>query len=159
MTKRIGSKRLREVIEQTGGVISEVARTFDVSRQTVYNWLEKYPELLPLVIEAREYMVQMAERNVYKAVLDKDLEMSKFVLERLGKTKGWAKNVELTGRDGEPLNLSPEVVQMLAAMGVEVSDAVREFEALIRRQHAKEVTPPPTPPHSDGEGRKMDGEA
>jgi len=128
-------RRLREAIEESGGIIAAVARMFGVSRQTVYNWLDRYPELTLDLEHAREDIIDVAEANIFREVRKGNIDLSKFVLTRLGKNRGWSSRTEMTGADGEALQLSPDTLQLLAAAGIQVEDVAAEFERMVR-EHA-----------------------
>lgn len=131
---RVASRSVRVALEAHGGNISAVARSFNRSRQTVYNWIEEY-DLWDDVKFDRDQMFEMAENNLFKAVQAGNIDVSKFVLTHMPTPKRWSNRTEITGADGEAMfALSPDVMALLKAMGVEPSDAHREFEAIIREQ-------------------------
>lgn len=126
--KRPGQKALRETIERAGGVIAAVARFYQVERQTVYNWLDHY-DMHDAIRDARDDIIDVAEANMFRAVQAGDLDISKFVLTRLGRARGWGNSVEVTG-----VVIPDEIVRLVETMGGDASSIVREFEALIRAQ-------------------------
>ena len=103
---RVGKRRLREAIESSGGIISTVAEMFGVTRQTIYNWLEKYPELKDDLDYSRENMIDIAEKNIFNAVVEGDLDQSRFVLTHIGRHRGWSRQMELAGvKGGAPIRI------------------------------------------------------
>jgi hypothetical protein len=133
---KVSRRTLRLALEEHGGVIANVAVAFSVSRQTVYNWVERY-QLQDIVATSRNMMFDLATDNVYQAVQDGNLDMSKFVLTHMPPPVGhqrWSNRTEITGADGVPLGLSPDVLKLMERMGVEPSDVVKEFEDMIRQQ-------------------------
>lgn len=118
--KRPGRRNLRIAIHHYG-VISEVAKHFDVPRQTIYNWLDYY-DMRGEVTAARHQMREVAADVVYARLMAEDAEKAwdaaQFVLRHLR-------------NDGELLVLSPEVIAGLRRMGIPVSEAVRQFEELV----------------------------
>lgn len=134
---RVSARRVREMIQEHRGILSEVAASFDVSRQTVYNWVKKYG-LQDIVADARDSIHDIAEQNIFNAVKDGDLDMSKFVLTHMPTRKErWSNRTELTGKDGEALALSPEVVALMARLNIPLNAVAEELEALIRAQAAE----------------------
>lgn len=124
-----GKRGLRKLIKDTGGVVAEMAKGADVSRQTIYNWIDHYDAWGELE-SGRTNIVMMAETTVYEAVADGDLDTSKWVLERKGRLRGWNKQVEISGALAQ-LDLSPEQVAMLEASGLSLSAVVQEFMAMM----------------------------
>lgn len=128
---RVSARRVREMIQEHRGILSEVAASFDVSRQTVYNWVKKYG-LQDIVADARDSIHDIAEQNIFNAVRTGDLDMSKFVLTHMPTRKErWSNRTELTGKDGEGLFVSSDVLEMMEALGISKSEVVREFEAMM----------------------------
>ncbi len=115
------------------GVKSTICARLMCSRQTLDNYLEKYPELQKLVNDERETIVDLAENKLLAALNRDDMRAILFVLETMGKGRGWSKRTEVTGADGAPFGLSPDVIELLRAMGVEPTQAVKEFETLVRQ--------------------------
>lgn len=132
---RVSRKSVRAALKAHGGIVAQVADSFNVSRQTVYNWIKEYG-LRDEMEFARDTMFDIAERNVYIAVQMGDLDMSKFVLTHMPNASRWSNRQELTGANGAPLGLSPEVIQLMQMLGMEPSDVVRQFEEMVRAEAA-----------------------
>lgn len=136
---RISKRKFRLAVDGSKGIISVIARRLGCSRQTVYNYMERYPEFKELIDDEREEIIDLAEFKLLKHVNAGELRAILFVLESLGKNRGWSKRTEVTGADGAALGLSPEIVALMAQLGISESDVVREFEALIRAQAEQEA--------------------
>jgi transposase-like protein len=126
---------VRRALIEHGGVVQQVAEAFNVSRQTVYTWINLWG-LHNVLDETRQSMFTMAEDNILNAVVAGDLDMSKFVLTHMPvkSSRRWSNRTEVTGADGAPLMLSDDVLKILAAQNLNPSDVVREFERMIREQ-------------------------
>lgn len=126
----------RALIEH-GGVVQDVAEAFNVTRQTVYTWINQWG-LHDVLDETRQSMFTMAEDNILNAVSNGDLDMSKFVLTHMPvkSARRWSNRTEVTGADGAPLVLSQDVLKLLAEQNLNPTDVVREFEQMIREQAA-----------------------
>jgi len=134
---RVTKGRVRSAIQDNGGVVAAIARQFDVTRQTVYNWLDKY-DLHSEIEHARADIHDVAEANIFNAVMKGDLDMSKFVLTHMPsrQKKKWSSRHEVeTG-----VKLSPEALKLLDEMGIEADTVASEFEALIQSIHAERVS-------------------
>lgn len=126
--KRPGRKSLRDTIDKAGGIIAAVARHYEVERQTVYRWLDYYG-MHDAIRDARDDIIDIAEANLFRAVRSGDTDVSKFVLTRLGRGRGWGNSVEVSG-----VMIPPEIVRMVEELGGDATSIVREFEAMIRAQ-------------------------
>ena len=125
-----GKRTLRKLIQDTGGTVSQMAKNADVSRQTIYNWLDHYNAWSELE-RGRTNIVSIAATNVYEAVAEGDVAISQWVLERKGRLQGWNKQVEISGTLSQ-LDLSPEQMAILEASGLNVSDVVNQFVAMLQ---------------------------
>lgn len=133
MASRRDHKTIRLKLVEFGGNVSAVAEHFNVARQTVYNWIERY-NLRDVVEDTRDKMFDTAERNISLAVEAGSLDASKFVLTHMPvqKERRWSSRQELTGEGGAPLNLSPDVIALLEARGMSLEEIKAEIEAEIR---------------------------
>lgn len=136
-----GLEAFKKAIEGSRGIKTTIAARMGCSRQTVDNALERWPELRAALKDERESIVDLAESAL---VVDMENPASAghqraylFILETLGKDRGWSKRTEVTGADGGALfGLSAEVREMIEAMGLDVSEVVRQFEAMVREAAA-----------------------
>src|SRR5690554_3647553 len=106
---RVSKRRVREVIREKFGVITQVAEALEVTRQTVYSYLDKY-ELWDELERDRQKLCKLAVNNIANAVESDDLETSKWVASRLGKADGWNEKIEV---EGAVLPLSPETIRQI----------------------------------------------
>lgn len=144
---------IRRALIDLGGNVSAVAEHFLVTRQTVYNWIERYG-LRDVVAFERSRMFELAERNIYFEVERGSFEASRFVLTHMPNAgERWSSRSEVTGKDGEPL-FAPDVMAALAKMGYTEAEIKARFEASIRQMAA---TPAATP--GEPAVRSTDGEA
>lgn len=131
MTNKVTKGRLRQVLIECGGVVAEVADSFGVTRQTVYNWIQKF-ELGDILEDAREGVYAMAQDNIFKAVKGGDLDMSKFVLTHMPtrSQKRWSSKHDVSATNVS-LPISEETKRRLDALGIGVDDILRELEQMI----------------------------
>jgi len=137
---KFSRRTFREAIIGSRGIKSVIAEALDCSRQTVDNYLTRWPDLVGVVAQERESLVDRAESKLMEAVDKGELKAVLFVLETMGKERGWTKRTEVTGADGAALGLSPDVMQLIGAMRLDMSDVVQAFEEMIRAQ-AETPTP------------------
>jgi transposase len=77
------------------GLIAVAARRLGVSRQAVYKAVQRWPELGEVVDDQRAELLDLAESKVYAAVARGNLKACCWVLDRLGKDRGYSTGVEV----------------------------------------------------------------
>jgi hypothetical protein len=92
-------------IPGTGGVISIIADKVGCAWNTARKYIQDHPTVQRALENERERVVDKAESNVIKAVVDGDLQTSKWLLTMKGGDRGYApkQRHEVSGPDGEPL--------------------------------------------------------
>jgi transposase-like protein len=103
MTKYPGKVSLRQAIQETGGVVSDLARHYNnASRTTIYRWLDQ-AGLRDKLADARAKMDDVSLDVIYARLMDADEEKSweaaKFIQQHVA-----PKRVDLTS-GGAPLKL------------------------------------------------------
>ncbi len=79
-----------EALEQSEGNIAVAARALGLSRTKMQERIDRSPDLLTHLSDMREEIVDVAETNTYKrAKSGVDPIAEKFVLQTLGKRRGW----------------------------------------------------------------------
>lgn len=119
-----GKAELRKRLDEHGGSVTSLAREAGVSRQTVYNWLDKRG-LREHQTKAKRAMRAIAKDVIYDRLMSDDedaaFEASTFVMRHLND-------------DGE-LMLSAEVLEILRQKNVTAREAIRQFEELVIASH------------------------
>jgi 20S proteasome alpha/beta subunit len=87
-------------IHELKGNLSMVARSFGMSRQTMYNYLKGKPTVQAALDEARETMVDNVESALYSKALAGEGWAVCFFLKTQGKHRGYVERSEITGADG-----------------------------------------------------------
>jgi hypothetical protein len=131
-TARYSRKQVENAIRGTRGIKSTIAERLGCSRQTLENYLVRYPELREAVESERDSIVDLAESKLITAVEAGETRAVMFVLETLGKGRGWSKRTEITGADGAPLVLPADVMASLRAQGIDAQEVVAQFVEMIR---------------------------
>lgn len=92
----------RQLVASTGNV-SHAARVLGVTRNTLYDYIRRYPELAEILSDTRESIVDAAENALLSAVIDKQSWAVCFTLKTIGRHRGYVERQEITGSAGEPL--------------------------------------------------------
>ena len=109
--KRYSYDEVVDVIQKSEGVRTTICKLLDCSQTQLRNYLEEHQELKQVMLDAREAVVDKAEK-VMTSLLDSQNEQiqqktAEYILKSLGKSRGWAigdypamqVNVSKTGDD------------------------------------------------------------
>lgn len=96
-----------EALKTTRGMLTLAADKLGVSRRTLYVYRQRWPEIDQEVEEWRERRVDTAEIALDKAVMNGELQAIFFVLNCLGRDRGYGNQskLEVTGADGQPIRI------------------------------------------------------
>lgn len=111
-----------ETLVECGGNVSKMASKLGVSLTIARKQIMANPELMSLAKEIREAVVDAAETNIVRAVESGDLKASVYVLDRLGRNRGYTTKTEVSVNHGDGQeekvlnlgNLSNEQLEQLA---------------------------------------------
>ena len=92
--------KVNVLIDEMMGNVSMVARTLNVSRTTLYRFIDSHPTVKQALSEAREKMIDNVESKLYSKALDGDTTAMIFFLKTQGKARGYVERQEVTGADG-----------------------------------------------------------
>lgn len=120
LESRYSVKDISERLEKYYGIISATAQSLGVNRDNLSRYLKRHPEAWDAYKEAREKLVDRAERTLIQAVegFDNDpksaIDAAKFILQYMGgDERGYSsrQKVEVTGKDGTPLAPPSIIIQ------------------------------------------------
>jgi len=104
------------VLMATHGLVHPAAKLLKCSPQTIYNWRDRDDDVRLAIENARDFIVDVAEKSLLKAVESGEPWAVALALKTIGKHRGYTERQEITGADGGPLdivikgyvNVSPE---------------------------------------------------
>ena len=100
-------ERFLRVLAKKALNISEACRAVGIGRATFYRWLKKDPRFKEAYEELREALVDFAEAQLIKKMLEGDTKAIIFFLRSKGKDRGWVERTEhLHGGSDPPLKVS-----------------------------------------------------
>jgi len=115
---KITKKRFKECTVDSGGVITTIANRLGVTRKSVYEYIEKNPELKEILHHEVEKILDLAERSLFSQVADKDLGATKYLLSTKGKNRGYVEKQEIEHSGNQfsvNVNIPKEVKELLNA--------------------------------------------
>jgi hypothetical protein len=102
---RLTVRRIEEQLAVKRGNVAATARALGVHRTTIHRRIQKSPVLQAALEEARETMLDNAERQLYDEALDGNTAALIFFLKTQGKSRGYTERHELTGADGKAVHI------------------------------------------------------
>ena len=126
-------KQMADALRETKGQITLAARRVGCAYNTMRSYIDKYPELADIQEEELEKMGDAVELALYDEAVNKRTTAALIFLAKTKfKNRGYIERHEHVG-----LALSPDIMQLAEQIGINKSDIVREFEALIRAEADK----------------------
>lgn len=96
-----------EAVKRSRGIISVAARALGCARITVYEYMNRYPEVKAALEEAREVSLDHVENRLMDLCDDTEhkdhFPAVRYFLRTQGKHRGYTERQEITGADGAPL--------------------------------------------------------
>ena len=101
-----------EALDKTLGVVTPACEMVGISRDTHYRWLKVDDSYREAVDMLENKMLDIAESKLYKQITEKEnLTAMLFYLKTKGKNRGYVERQEVTGKDGNKLDVSIEVIR------------------------------------------------
>ena len=88
-------EQIKDAITKAGGFISIACKSLGCTRKTIYNYLDKYPELKEQVSDIREHYLDIAEASLIQKVKDGNTPELIFYLKTQGKKRGYTERSDL----------------------------------------------------------------
>jgi len=98
---RITKSKFKEACKGSGGVQTVIAKAIGVTRQAIGLYLKKNPDLRKFLDEEGEKIIDVAEHNINKKIVEGDVDVSQWALtnRKKGKIRGYGfkQEIEQTG--------------------------------------------------------------
>lgn len=112
MAHKITKEQLLQAIEGSQGLVSKIQRKLEtilnekISWDTTEKWIHKWEETETAVKNEKESMLDIAENNIYKEMVNGDTATSKWYLRMKGKERGYEDTAKLQLDGTDPLNIN-----------------------------------------------------
>ena len=103
---KITHKKMMVAIKDSSGIISTIASRLNVTRQTVYSYLENDKEAQEAIEAECETVLDTAENVILEAIKDGDIQTAKWYLGTKGGKRGYNPALELRGSQTEPITIN-----------------------------------------------------
>jgi hypothetical protein len=88
-TERYTEEQVEKALRDAKGMLTYAARSLGCTLHTVKNYIERYPGLARVRVEAREEIVDMAEAALVKQINEGNAACIIYALNQLGRHKGY----------------------------------------------------------------------
>lgn len=95
MGSKYTQSQFLEAIKGSGGIVSTIAKRVGCEWDTAKKWITEKPKLKQAFDNERESILDMAEGVLLKSIQGGDSQDAKWVLSRLGKSRGYVERQEL----------------------------------------------------------------
>jgi len=98
---RITKKKFKKACEGSGGVGTLVAKSIGVTRQAIYVYLKRHPEMRVFIDEEGEKILDVAEHNTDKEIMAGNVDVGHWALlnRKKGKARGYGPKQEFDIQD------------------------------------------------------------
>ncbi len=93
--KRLTKRAKLDLIQGSGGLLTDIAKLAGVDRTTVYRWREADDDIKQAIAAERTTTTDKAERVVIDAIDAGDLNAAKYWLSTIGKDRGFSTRTEV----------------------------------------------------------------
>jgi len=109
--------------------VSATCAAVNISRETFYDWLKRYPSFGKKCVEIEESLIDFAETKLMECIQDHNMTAIIFFLTNKGKGRGWKNQYQLKHEGGDPHKPVRVVVQ-----GVDLSQYPKAQEPADSKQ-------------------------
>ena len=112
MAHKITKEQMLEAIQGSQGLVTNIRRKLEallgekISWDTTEKWTHKWPEAEQAIRNEKETMLDVAEYNVHKEMINGDLATSKWYLRMKGKERGYEDTPTIQLANEDPLNIN-----------------------------------------------------
>jgi hypothetical protein len=109
--------RVISVLRDHHGLLVLAAGELGCSRQTLYNYIRRYPKVAEVLTEERERLVDLAEHGLIHHLQEKSPWAISLVLKTLGRSRGYIERAtpQIPDSDSEALPGDVVVIRSIAA--------------------------------------------
>lgn len=95
MARKPSKKKLLEAVETYGGIITDIAKSIGVTRQTVHNWINADEDLKKAVDNCKDELVDLAKKGLRHHLENNSEKSIHYVLDRLARKEGFGKFLQV----------------------------------------------------------------
>lgn len=116
--RKLDKLRTVEALRQAAGIKAVAAQLLQVSRQTLYTFLNEHPDIGQELQQIEDEFSDLVEQKLFQAIRDGSERSIHFYLQTKAKQRGYTTRVEQTGAGGGPIehHVEPSADDMLSML-------------------------------------------
>ena len=123
--RTLTATEVENALRNTKGMVSVAAKSLGITRQALYNRINKSTALQELIADEREAMTDTAELALHRAIVGGEAWAVCFYLKTQGKSRGYVERQEITGADSGPIMIEAiDYRQAIAALAPPAAPAL-----------------------------------
>ena len=95
-TRRYTVEQLIQALTASAGKVTSAARRLGCDRQVLYRYMEKFPQIVEAVTEARELQIDATELKLFAAIKRHEPWAILFYLKTQGRSRGYGERQDVT---------------------------------------------------------------
>lgn len=109
MAHRLTVAKVKEALQQSGGIKTVAAHMLKCHRATLYRFLAAHPSVAEFLEDIDEELKDLAEGKMLQLIRAGDPQTIRWYLEMKAKDRGYARRVENTGPNGGPIEVAQKL--------------------------------------------------
>ena len=112
INEKLELDKIKKALTDANGFVSVAAKNLNCDTKTIYNYMNRYPELKELLSEIRNKTLDYAESKLLQHIENDNFNALKFFLETQGKQRGYTvrtENVVTTNK----ITIDPEDIKKI----------------------------------------------
>lgn len=101
----IQKSKMLQALEKSMGIVTAASKKSGIARSTHYDWMNDDSEYKKKVEGLADIALDFAESKLLQSIKNNSDTATIFYLKTKGKKRGYVERQELTGKDGEDLNV------------------------------------------------------
>ena len=99
-------KALIEALEKTLGIVTTACKIVSIDRSTFYKYVNEDEDFAKAVKDVENITFDFVESQLHKQIKDNNTSSTIFYLKTKGKKRGYVERQEITGKEGEPIQIT-----------------------------------------------------
>jgi len=99
-------KALLVALEKTLGIVTTACKIVDIDRSTFYKYFNEDKDFAKAVKDVDNVVLDFAESQLHQQIKDSNTASTIFYLKTKGKNRGYVERQEITGKDGDAIEIT-----------------------------------------------------
>lgn len=117
-----------DALKRHKGMVYLAAEALGCSHTTVYNYMNKYPEVKAATVKEKGKVLDAVELVLFNAAMRSEPWAVSLMVKTQGKNRGYTERTEITGADGDAINVNVTAASLIEAMQNGAREGEKESE-------------------------------